>query len=360
MPSKTCSRWRACPRRRSTRVSASRGCSGACRARRDGAAPTRAGNLIWRFDDGRPRVLLLAHVDTVFARELPHEPVLEGARVRGPGVGDNAAAVVCARPGRRADGARARRRGAGGRVHGLRGRARQPRGRARRLRRAAAAAALALEGHGLLHVAVDAVGSLRARISVRRPRRSLLGQPRAPGAIDEVCRIARALSRPAAPRGEHEHRAHRGRHDRQRDRGARRARDRAARARRGRPHALLARAARAGGRASAQPSRSSCWGAGRPGASTGDSRCSRRRRVREQLGLPDELVAASTDANAALAAGIPALCLGCAQGRRNAHTRRVHRDRVARGRPRAAPRRAGPAALGESASMTPYRTHSIR
>ena len=38
------------------------------------------------------------------------------------------------------------------------------------------------------------------------------------------------------------------------------------------------------------------------------------RRVREQLGLPDELVAASTDANAALAAGIPALCLGCAQG----------------------------------------------
>ena len=38
------------------------------------------------------------------------------------------------------------------------------------------------------------------------------------------------------------------------------------------------------------------------------------RRVREELALPDELVAASTDANAALAAGIPALCLGCAQG----------------------------------------------
>ncbi len=38
------------------------------------------------------------------------------------------------------------------------------------------------------------------------------------------------------------------------------------------------------------------------------------RDVREQLGLPDELVAASTDANAALAAEIPALCLGCATG----------------------------------------------
>ena len=36
--------------------------------------------------------------------------------------------------------------------------------------------------------------------------------------------------------------------------------------------------------------------------------------MREELALPDELVAASTDANAALAAGIPALCLGCSQG----------------------------------------------
>ena len=27
-----------------------------------------AGNLIWRFGDRRPRVLVLAHVDTVFGR----------------------------------------------------------------------------------------------------------------------------------------------------------------------------------------------------------------------------------------------------------------------------------------------------
>ena len=52
--------------------------------RRDADA---AGSLIWRFDDERPRVLLLVHVDTVFAREVPHEPVLEGGRLRGPGVG---------------------------------------------------------------------------------------------------------------------------------------------------------------------------------------------------------------------------------------------------------------------------------
>ena len=59
-----------------------------------------AGSLIWRFGDGRPRVLLLAHVDTVFARELAHEPLIEGARLRGPGVGDNAAAVRLRRAGR--------------------------------------------------------------------------------------------------------------------------------------------------------------------------------------------------------------------------------------------------------------------
>ncbi len=41
-------------------------------------------------------MLVLAHVDTVFARSEPHEPRREGGRLVGPGVGDNAAAVVCA------------------------------------------------------------------------------------------------------------------------------------------------------------------------------------------------------------------------------------------------------------------------
>lgn len=38
------------------------------------------------------------------------------------------------------------------------------------------------------------------------------------------------------------------------------------------------------------------------------------RAVRAELGLPDELRDGSTDANAALAAGIPALSIGCARG----------------------------------------------
>ena len=44
-----------------------------------------AGNLIWRFGDVRPRLLVLAHVDTVFARSEPHEPRREGGRLVGPG-----------------------------------------------------------------------------------------------------------------------------------------------------------------------------------------------------------------------------------------------------------------------------------
>jgi di/tripeptidase len=38
------------------------------------------------------------------------------------------------------------------------------------------------------------------------------------------------------------------------------------------------------------------------------------REVRGELHLPDTLVAASTDANAALARGVPALALGVARG----------------------------------------------
>jgi di/tripeptidase len=37
--------------------------------------------------------------------------------------------------------------------------------------------------------------------------------------------------------------------------------------------------------------------------------------VRERLGLPTTLAEGSTDANAALAAGIPALCIGLGRGR---------------------------------------------
>ena len=275
-----------------------------------------AGSLIWRFDDGAPaRAAARARGHRVRARAARTSLCSRARGLRGPGVGDNAAAVVCAV---QVVEQMARERSLEGLAvaftvgeEGL--------GNLAGARAACAELkpqlALALEGHGLLHVAVDAVGSLRARISVDGPGGHSWANRGRPSAIDEVCRIARGAQPSPEARGEHEHRAHRGRHGRQRDRGARRARDRAARARRGRARALRARAAAAGGRAAADASRSRCWAAARPAASTGVSRCSRPcAACASGSGLPDELVAASTDANAALAAGIPALCLGCAQG----------------------------------------------
>ena len=277
--------------------------------------PDAAGNLIWRFGEGRPRVLLLAHVDTVFAREVVHEPRIDGDRLRGPGVGDNAAAVVCAvqvveqlARERAADGLAVAftvgEEGLGNLVGA----------------RAACAElepelVLALEGHGLLHVAVDAVGSLRARITVNGPGGHSWANRGRPSAIDEICRIARALSRPAR----REASTNIGRIEGGTAVNAiaaqaelvieQRALDEAV------ADALLARPARAHGRAAAHARGRGARAGARPAASTGASRCSQPcAACASDLGLPDELVAASTDANAALAAGIPALCLGCAQG----------------------------------------------
>jgi tripeptide aminopeptidase len=273
-----------------------------------------AGNLIWRFGEGRPHVLLLVHVDTVFGRDVAHEPVVEGARLRGPGVGDNAAAVVCAvqvieemAHERALDGlAVAFTVGEEG-LGNLAG------------ARAACAElepdlALALEGHGLLHVAVDAVGSLRARISVDGPGGHSWANRGRPSAIDEICRIARTLSRPAR----REASTNLGRIEGGTTVNAIAAHAELVVEQRALDEAVLTRFARALRMLTVEsPLTLEVEVLGRRPAGRLDRRqplLATVRRVREELRLPDELVAASTDANAALAAGIPALCLGCAQG----------------------------------------------
>jgi tripeptide aminopeptidase len=174
--------------------------------------------------------------------------------------------------------------------------------------------ALALEGHGLAHVAVDGVGSLRARITVRGPGGHSWANRGRPSAIDEVCRIARTLSR--QPRG-----------DASTNigliQGGTAVNAIAAHAelvieQRALDETLLARFGRALQALTVEPPLTlEIEEVGRRPAGRLDRRqplLATVRRVREELGLPDELVAASTDANAALAAGIPALCLGCATG----------------------------------------------
>src|ERR1700752_4115704 len=53
-----------------------------------------AGNLVWRFGEGPPALLVMAHVDTVFDAETPLIMERDGDALVGPGVGDNAAAVT--------------------------------------------------------------------------------------------------------------------------------------------------------------------------------------------------------------------------------------------------------------------------
>jgi len=273
-----------------------------------------AGNLIWRFDGVRPRVLVLAHLDTVFARDVPHEPHIEGDRIIGPGIGDNAAAVICAV---QVVEQLAHERDLSGLAiaftvgeEGL-GNLIGARAACEELK---PEQALALEGHGLLHVAVDAVGSLRARIAVHGPGGHSWANRGRPSAIDEVCRIARALSRP--PRRETS--TNIGRIEGGTAINAIAARAELVIEQRALDEAVLTRFARALRQLAVEPPLTlEVEVLGRRTAGRLDRRqplLATVRGVREQLALPDELVAASTDANAALAAGIPALCIGCSQG----------------------------------------------
>jgi len=273
-----------------------------------------AGNLLWRWGAGRPRVLFLAHVDTVFPADVPLRFVHEGDDVVGPGIGDNAAAVVVTlrvveallAGGTPSAGAVAFTVGEEG-LGDLRGawaacRSLEPE------------TAVAVEGHGLEHVIVDAVGSLRARVRVTGPGGHSWRDRGRPSAVHELLRLGvelagegtlevpvnigvvaggttvttiaaeaellldvRALEEEPLARFE------------ERLRGLRV------------PAPLVAGAEVVGRRPAGRLDRA---------APLLDA----VRGVRERLGLPDGLSAGSTDANAALALGIPALTLGVAYG----------------------------------------------
>jgi acetylornithine deacetylase/succinyl-diaminopimelate desuccinylase-like protein len=138
------------------------------------AAPGRryrdeGGNLIWRWGDDGPRLLVLAHVDTVFPGGTDLRFVRKGDTIVGPGIGDNAAAVVVTMDAvaellgehALAPGAVAFTVGEEG-LGNLAG------------AKAACAAlqpevAVAVEGHGLERVIVDGVGSVRLQVTVTGP-----------------------------------------------------------------------------------------------------------------------------------------------------------------------------------------------
>jgi tripeptide aminopeptidase len=148
-----------------------------------------AGNLIWSWGEGPPALLITAHVDTVFPADTPLAVDQRDGWLCGPGVGDNAAAIAVAlavvggflRVGRPRAGAVAFTVCEEG-LGNLRG-ARQacadlkPR------------AVVALEGHGLESVVADAHGSIRARITVSGPGGHAWTDRGRPSAIHELLGI---------------------------------------------------------------------------------------------------------------------------------------------------------------------------
>jgi tripeptide aminopeptidase len=280
--------------------------------RRDGA-----GNLIWSWGTGRPRLVVAAHVDTVFPAGTDLTVRREDDDLVGPGIGDNAAAVVVAlrvteallratEGERLAPGAVAFTVGEEG-LGDLRG-AREV------VRELDPEALIALEGQMLDEVVVDAVGSLRARLTVRGPGGHSWQNRGGASAIDGLLALAaelRALSEPDAP-------VNLGTIS-----GGRSVNTIADRAellveRRALEQAPLREFESAlGALALPEPLAVEVEMVGRRPAGRLDRAApllSAVLSVRSRLGLEPRLAQSSTDANAALAAGVPALCIGCSRG----------------------------------------------
>lgn len=273
-----------------------------------------AGNLVWSWGERPPRVLVLAHVDTVFSEDTPLRFRRDGNRLVGPGIGDNAAAVVAVievvsrllAQGAPTAGAVAFTVGEEG-LGNLRG-------ALHACRSLAPTVAVAVEGQGLDQVLVDAVGSLRARIRITGPGGHSWVDRGSPSALHALLELGSALV-------------------------ARSSRDvpvNVGLVSGGRSVNSIADAAELTVEARsldeadleeferalsalrvAEPLKLGLEILGRRGAGRlpRDHELVRAvREVRAQLGLPDRLGEGSTDANAALALGIPALTLGVARG----------------------------------------------
>jgi acetylornithine deacetylase/succinyl-diaminopimelate desuccinylase-like protein len=290
------------------------------------------GNLIWRWGEGRPRLLVLAHLDTVFPADGPLRFEREGSRVVGPGIGDNAAAVVAV-------------------VHAvstLLGRgdvapgavaftvAEEGLGDLRGARAACAAldpeAAVAVEGHGLDEVLVDAVGSVRARVRVTGPGGHSWGDRGAPSAIHALLGLASGLVEADAPNAPVNAGLVSGGQSINSIASVaelvieQRALD---------EDTLRRFEAQLESLGVSPPLAISVEPVGRRPAGRldrADPLLATVRRVRAEVGLPDALGAGSTDANAALDAGIPALTLGVARGgRMHTHEEWIDADSLGAG-----------------------------
>jgi tripeptide aminopeptidase len=267
------------------------------------------GNLIWSWGSGQPRVVVAAHVDTVFPEGTELDIREDGGHLVGPGVGDNAAAVAVAvhvvesllAEGPMAPGAVAFTVGEEG-LGNLRG-ARQVCGDLDPAR------VIAVEGHGLDHVVIEHVGSVRARLAVSGPGGHSWRDRGTPSALHALIELGRELVAESVNIG------------RMSGGGAVNAIASAAEMlvelRSLDDEALSAFEARLSALSVAPTLSLACEVVGRRGAGQIDPGHPLVRGVmaaRRGLGLADTFGAGSTDANAAAVLGIPAVGIGCAHG----------------------------------------------
>jgi tripeptide aminopeptidase len=292
-----------------------------------------AGNLVWTFGPPPYRLAVLVHVDDVFDESTARGVTQGDGWLCGPGIGDNAiavatAAAVCERvlvePVPVAIVFTVGEEGLGG-----------LRGAHRACRELAPEAVLALEGHGSDRVFTTAVGSLRVRFTVTGPGGHSWWNRGRPSAVHELVDLLHGMTHPSGPMP---------------------------------PPVSVNVGLLEGGTGvnaiAAQADATVEWRATdqaaldrqeaaldrlmvSPGLRLSAERLDRRPagsiplthplvaavlRARRSIGLPETVGDGSTDANAALAAGIPAVALGCCRGEdMHALTERIRVDSIVTG-----------------------------
>jgi tripeptide aminopeptidase len=289
------------------------------------------GNLVWTFGPPPYRLAVLVHVDDVFDEAAVRGVTQRDGWLCGPGIGDNAIAVATTV-------AVAERALAGSLPvavvftvgeEGLGG----LRGARHACRELAPEAVLALEGHGCDRVFTDAVGSLRARVTVTGPGGHSWWDRGRPSAVHELVRLLHGLLGAAAA-------AQLPLNVGLIDGGTG-------------VNAIAARASATVEWRAADQAALDGQGAAladlevSPGLRLSVQRLDRRPagsvplthplvaavlRARASIGLPPATGDGSTDANAALAIGIPAVALGCCEGEdMHAPTERIRADSIVTG-----------------------------
>jgi tripeptide aminopeptidase len=288
------------------------------------------GNLVWTF--GRPpyRLAVLVHVDDVFDEAIVRGVTRRDGWLCGPGIGDNAIAVATAvavaeqagpEPGPVAVVFTVGEEGLGG-----------LRGARHACRELAPEAVLALEGHGADRVFTSAVGSLRVRLTVIGPGGHSWWDRGRPSAVHELVSLLNGMIASPPP----DLAVNVGLIDGGTGVNAVASRAGATVEWRATEQAALDRQESALGGLAVSPGL-------RLSVERLDSRpagdvplthplVAAVLRARRSIGLPATTGDGSTDANAALAAGIPAVALGCCTGEdMHAPTERIRVDSVLTG-----------------------------